>query len=190
MGDNLLDHQGCPCVFKMPEFSQHKSSKQAWYSPPFYTHPGGYKVCIRVDANGDGDTRVSVYVYLMKGKNDNNLPWPFRGDITITLLNQLEDENHRTCTISFPQDMEASGETAGFPGFISHDKLGYDSVMNCQFLKEDCLHFRIEVKASTNVAVPDTREVAVQTHAEATTTEITGTSCSISMKSTRDITGI
>ena len=74
MGDSLLDHQGCPCVFKMPEFSQHKSSKQEWYSPPFYTSPGGYKMCIRVDANGDGDTRVSVYAYLMKGKNDNNLP--------------------------------------------------------------------------------------------------------------------
>ena len=145
---------------------------------------------LRVDANGDGDTRVSVYIYLMQGKNDNNLLWPFTGEVTITLLNQLEEKNHHTCTISFPQDMEANGERAGFPGFISHYKLGYGSVMNCQFLKEDCLHFRIEVKASTNVAVhnsPHSREVAVQTHAEATATEITGTSCSMSMKSTRNM---
>ena len=40
-------------------------------SPHFCTHPGGYKMCVRVDANGFGSatgTYVSVYAYLMKGK--------------------------------------------------------------------------------------------------------------------------
>ena len=36
MGDNVAT---CPCVFKMPQYHQHKSSKQQWYSPPFYTSP-------------------------------------------------------------------------------------------------------------------------------------------------------
>ena len=43
---------------------QHITSEQEWYSPPFDTHPGGYKMCIKVYANGRGDgadTRVSVY---------------------------------------------------------------------------------------------------------------------------------
>ena len=30
MGDNVAT---CPCVFKMPQYHQHKSSKQEWYSP-------------------------------------------------------------------------------------------------------------------------------------------------------------
>ena len=144
-----------PCVFKMPEFQRHKSSKQDWYSPPFYTHPEGYKMCMRVGANGFGDgedTYVSVGAYLMKGRNDDNLPWPFTGEVTITLLNQLADERHHRRTISFPQDKESSrrvvgGERAstgyGQPKFIPHPQL--DAHWNCQYLKDDCLYFRIEV---------------------------------------------
>ena len=88
----------------------------------------------------------------MKGKNDDNLPWPFTGEVTITLLNQLADKNHYTATIIFPQDSESSrrvvyGELAlrgyGRPKFIPHTQL--DAQWNCQYLKDDCLYFRIEV---------------------------------------------
>ena len=47
--DNIM---AGPCVFKMTNFNQHLTSKQKWYSPPFYTHPGSYKMCIRIDASG------------------------------------------------------------------------------------------------------------------------------------------
>ena len=161
MADNTIAGQSGPCLFKMPQYYQHKSSKQAWYSPPFYTNPGGYKMCIRVDANGNGNgagTHVSVFVYLMKGRNDDNLPWPFTGEVTIALLNQLANENHYTHTFSFPQqDNEASrrvvdGEMAptgyGIRTFISHDRLDHNADQNCQYLKDDCLYFRIKVQAS------------------------------------------
>ena len=40
-------------------------------SQPFYLIPGGYKLCILVDANGFGDGgHAFVFVYLMKGEND------------------------------------------------------------------------------------------------------------------------
>ena len=64
----------------MPEFSQHKSSKRKWYGPPFYTHPEGYKMCIGASGSAHSDgagTHVSVYAYLMQGRNDDNLPWSF-----------------------------------------------------------------------------------------------------------------
>ena len=148
------------CTFKMPEFSQHKSSKRAWYSPTFYTHPKGYKMCIMVDANGDddaADTNVSVFAFLMKGRNDDNLPWPFTGEVTVTLLNQLEDKNHHTDTVTFPHADDTSkrvvnGDMAsdgyGMPMFISHDKL---ATKNCQYLMDDSLFFRIEVQAAKPV---------------------------------------
>ena len=160
VSDGITAAQAGPCVFKMPRFSQHKSSEQEWDSPPFYTHPGGYKMCIRVDADGDNDgagTHVSVYAYLMKGKNDDNLPWPFKGEVTITLLNQLADENHHTYTISFPPDSDISGRVVdseiastgyGQPKFISHAQLSYDAAKNCQYLKDDCLYLRIKVQAA------------------------------------------
>ena len=152
--DNIM---ASPCVFKMPGFSRLKYSKQTWYSPPFHTYPGGYKMCIRVDANGFGpatDTRVSVYAYLMQGRNDDNLPWPFTGEVTITLLNQLEDENHHTDTVTFPQDPEDNWKVVdseraptgyGWHKFISHNQL--EVVENSQYLKDDCLYFQIEVEA-------------------------------------------
>ena len=154
--------QSGQCVFNMTKYHRHKSFKQGWYSPPFYTHPGGYKMCVGVNANGCGaatGTHVSVFVYLMKGKNDDNLPWPFTGEITITLLNQLEDENHHTRTISLLQDNKAGrvvvGERSrtgnGFFEFISHSQLDHGAAQNCQYLKDDCLYFQIKVQAAKPV---------------------------------------
>ena len=86
-----------PCELVMTEYSKHKRDGDIWYSPPFYTGPGGYKMCLMVFANGYGDgagTHLSVYVYLMKGEHDDKLTWPFRGDITIQLVNQYKGQDH------------------------------------------------------------------------------------------------
>ena len=121
-------------------------------------------MCIEVDADGYDDgagTHVSVFAYLMKGKNDDNLPWPFTGEVTITLRNQLEDENHYTNTVTFPQysdeinervvDDERAPDGYGESQFISHDELDFDFDYNCQYLKDDCLFFEIKIE----VAEPD-----------------------------------
>ena len=45
----------------------------------------------------------------MKGDNDNNLKWPFKGTIKVSLLNQLEDGQHCTDEIqSFDGDISES----------------------------------------------------------------------------------
>ena len=44
---------------------------------------------------------VSCYVCLMTGENDDTLEWPFQGKLTMELLNQLEDENHKQYTMPF-----------------------------------------------------------------------------------------
>jgi len=163
MKDNIAHTQASPCVFKMPKFNQYKTLVQEWYSPPFYIHPGSYKMCIIVVADGDDaeGTHVSVYACLMRGKNDDNLSWPFRGKVTITMLNQLADENHCTYTIMYPEDMDDesnrrvvnSGMSEGYgkEHFIAHDQLGHDAANNCQYLKDDCLYFRITAKAADPV---------------------------------------
>jgi len=157
MKDDTVHCQTRSCVFKIPNFNQQKTSQEAWYSPPFYTHPRRYKMCIRVYANGYGDgegTHVSVFAYLMQGKNDDNLSWPFRGEVTITLLNQLQDKNHHTERVTYPEDKDDETnrrvvdsdrglEGFGWRQFISRDELGYYRWYNCQYLKDDCLYFRI-----------------------------------------------
>ena len=52
-----------PCFFTMVNYSDHKSKDDHYFTPPFYTHRCGYKFCLRVSANGDGDgkrTHVSL----------------------------------------------------------------------------------------------------------------------------------
>ena len=145
-----------PFEFTMRDFEQQKTNKDIWHSPSFYTHPQGYRMCLGVYANGNGDgkaTHTSVFVYLMRGEWDNYLKWPFRGDITIHLFNQIEDKEHYEKTIHFtdntPDDTAGrvmTGERAlgwGWSRFISHDALNYNEAKNCQYLKYDCLHFKI-----------------------------------------------
>ena len=131
----------------MPKFKQHKS-QDIWYSSHStpYTRPGSYKMCIRVDANGCGDdaagTHVSVYAYLMKGRNDENLPWPFTGEVTITLLNQLADKTFNLIPMRQWGNQEGSGWGEGLHRIYTQ----LDAQWNRQHLKDDCLYFSNPVK--------------------------------------------
>ena len=116
-------------------------------------------MCLRVDTNGCGpgkNTHVSVFVTLMQGEYDSSLKWPFRGDITVQLLNQLEDKGHHERTFSFSDitsdddagpviGKEKAAYGLGLSQFIPHSELNYNCSKNCQYLKNDCLHFRVHV---------------------------------------------
>ena len=143
----------CPCppwVIKMEGFLEKKKYNMQWYSDPVYSHFGGYKMCLRVDANGNRigggkDTHVSVFAYLMQGDNDDNLKWPFKGTIKVSLLNQLEDGQHHTKSpwTSFNDritEQERASGGQGLDQFVSHQDLDY----NCQYLKDDTLFFRVD----------------------------------------------
>ena len=157
----LHNQQKCAqCVIRMPRFNVLRASNEIWYSPGFYTHTGGYKMCLCVYANGDSDvegTHVSVFMYLMKGENDNTLTWPIRYKCTITLLNQLRDEGHYTDILECLGDESdeynhrvISGEQSedgwGSYQFIPHDSLGLQEDNQCQYLKDDSLYFRVQVE--------------------------------------------
>ena len=84
-------------VLTMANFQQHKRDNDSWYSPPVYTHHQGYKICLKVYANGSGSgkrTHVSVYVCFMRGEFDDSLTWPFQGTLTLQLLNQVNGDGH------------------------------------------------------------------------------------------------
>ena len=145
-----------PWVIKMEGFQAKKEQNEEWFSDPVYSHFGGYKMCLKVVANGHFGTHVSVYVYLMRGDNDDNLKWPFKGTIKVSLLNQLENGYHRTEEVWSRSDNvweRTSGRvTEGERGktgwgqsqFISHQYLSYKVGKNCQYLKDDTLFFRVD----------------------------------------------
>ena len=145
-----------PVTIKMAGFDELKKKGTDWYSRPFYTDMGGYKMCLRVDANGNGSgrgTHISVSTCLMQGELDSHLKWPFRGTVTFQLVNQLEDKEHHTDTIPYTDatsdlhaaqvsDRERSG-SLGWPKFLPRSELGLSVANNRQYLKDDCLIFRI-----------------------------------------------
>ena len=146
-----------PFVFVVDQCKRRRRSNADYYSLPFLSHEEGYRLCVRVLLNGMGSgrgTHVSVYVYLMRGKNDGGLVWPFRGNIQIHLLNQISEGNNHEQSIDFSESAHPSvasrvtvGERSvrgqGFAQFVSHLDLKFDSVRNRQFLRNDCLRFRV-----------------------------------------------
>ncbi len=139
-----------PPVLTITDFQQHKRDDDKWYSPPVYTHHQGYKIGLRVYANGETcgiGTHVSVYVYFMRGEFDNSLKWPFRGVISWQLLNHVNGEDHKTHTLVYDDkapnvscNRVTVGERGlgwGAPQFIAHTEL------KPKYLRNDTLFFQI-----------------------------------------------
>ena len=127
---------GLPTVC-IANFKQHQNDSDTWYSSPVYTHQMGYKLCLRVDANGYGSGKglyVSVGVSLMRGEFDHFLKWPFRGVISLRLLDRLTGRDHVTHDLVCDEKLEGKvgnrvtkGEISKncitSPNFITHTKL-------------------------------------------------------------------
>ena len=141
-----------PCDIIMNNYLQHRRFKDVWFSTPFYSHAGGYKMCFKIVANGIGDgegTHVSLSIVLMKGENDGRLAWPFRGEITVGLVNWEKRGPDHEVTIYW--DDAVTDDTAGRPKeqmntygwgeqlFIAHEELDYNSDTGTQYLKDDCI---------------------------------------------------
>lgn len=145
-----------PISFTMTNFEQRHRDDDHWYSPSFYTHLRGYRMCVGVCAQGKGDDAagyLNVSAHIMQGQFDNMLKWPFRGSISVQLLNQLADKRHHTQTIEYTADTPdacatriVTGERAMGIGlnFVSHAELGQDKSQHCQYLKNDTLQFRVQ----------------------------------------------
>jgi TNF receptor-associated factor 4 len=126
-----------PKTFKLSGYHQKKMANERFvWSPPVHGH---FKE-VWVDVNGNGDitgTHVSVFA-----RTDGQ----FVGGVTVTLLNQLKDNNHHTRTIDFTATNPS--DNFGYRKFIAHSKLAHNSFKNTQYLKDDTVYFRVSVQAA------------------------------------------
>ncbi|CAF1134023.1 unnamed protein product [Adineta ricciae] len=111
------------------------------YSPPFYTSPTGYKLCIRLYLNGDGTSRgshASIFLVVLRGEFDGILKWPFQFSVAFCLCDQrtiLESNGTRepkhiigcfkpdTKSISFQKPTLSVSIASGIPKFCPLDEL-------------------------------------------------------------------
>ena len=140
-----------PCL-TVAEFAKRKANGNSYFGLPFFSHQNGYMMQLQVySAKG---TNVGVYLYFMKGPNDDWLQWPFRGDIVIELVNWRSDNSHHGKLLSLSSrctntvcEKVTSGERGmcwGYESFISHDSLPFNAETGTEYLKDDCLHFRVK----------------------------------------------
>ena len=112
-------------------------------------------MCLQVHPNGERDgasTHVSIFNCIMQGPFDAHLKWPFRGNITNQILNQMENGNHveRTVNYTDTDDITCRRVTdrerslgRGHSKFLPHNSLGLDTARNTQYLQHDMLYIRV-----------------------------------------------
>ena len=144
-----------PCTRTLYGYTAYKKTNSEWWSLPFYSRDKGYKLQLRVNANGvlsGKETHLSLFVSLLKGEYDDQLQWPFNANITVQLLNWSGNNGHKENTIPHHtaslkyRTRVIEGDTApggkGNPKFISHSVLEFVT-SDIQFITEDKICFMI-----------------------------------------------
>ena len=126
-----------PFYFTLRNVKHHMQKDLSWMSPPFYSHAGGYKMCIVVFANGLGSgkgTHLSLLIGIMRGEYDDQLQWPFRGKVIIqTCMHSEKWGSDTTLTFDDTVPYERRGRPLGcvcnrpwgFQKFINRDQLQF-----------------------------------------------------------------
>ncbi|KAL7867420.1 hypothetical protein AOLI_G00152340 [Acnodon oligacanthus] len=140
-------------IWKVHDYHRKKEAGTPLNSPPFYTSRSGYKLSARVYPGGEGTARgthLSLYVMLMRGDFDSLLPWPFRQNVTLTVLDQSGSRNHINCSFSpdtasesFRRPVSENNSALGFPRFVSHGEL--EAPRNAVYIRDDTLFIKVKV---------------------------------------------
>ena len=138
------------------DFRVNYAIKEVQHLPSFYTHSHGYCMSIRVDINGNGSgkgTHVSIFTHLMQGPYYDHLKWPFRGEITIQIVNQAGDHSHVEETIPYNDETpdiyagrvidKERADGWGRHQFLAHTDLEYNAAKKTQYLKDDIIIVRV-----------------------------------------------
>ena len=132
-------------ILTMNDLEHHKTSGDPWISPSFYIH--GYHLYLQVYVNVHDDTTdtlcMTVFIRLKQGRFDNNVKWPFRGEVTVEMLKEDDGgyevlHTHRIVHEIKPENVNSGrGVTAIHPSLLRH-------------VTNNRLHFRVPAVWLTN----------------------------------------
>ena len=141
-----------PCVVKFEQISLMTLMWPKTYS--VYSHFGGHEFELSIGTYKElglksGMNGTHLKMDLQKDPENPHLSFPFKGEIQVTLLNQMEDRNHHPlelerASLNHPatsfKDKHKSKEydfTARLDEIITLDK-------TCPFVQNDCVFFRVD----------------------------------------------
>ncbi|CAF0775315.1 unnamed protein product [Adineta steineri] len=147
------------------------------YSPAFYSSSTGYKMCMRLYLNGDGNakgTHLSLFFVLMRGDYDAILLWPFKYKVTFCLYNLVDNQSHiidafrpDSKSNSFDRPKSNMNIASGLTKFFPLSKFQAE---NNSYVHDDCMFIRclvdfdslpkncIPYKISLNPGIPITMQ--------------------------------
>ena len=128
--------------FKLYRYSQYENKNIWWnYGPTFYTSPIGYKVKIELFFG----SKLFVELQNVAGEFDDHLQWPLHCTLSLQLLDQLGKHHlERRAKLQIQR-----GSSDMFSIQYMYDEIKKPA-NGAQYLKEDCLHFRVDVKPKHN----------------------------------------
>ena len=139
-------------IFKITEVAQHRENETAIFTDAVYSYSQERIVGIRIYPQGVGSgrgTHVALFIHMIKGDFDNSLVWPFRGTVTISVLDQScsgdQSDISRIIQVkpnltAFQQPREAICRTGyGFKRFAPIEKF-----FGPQYVKDGELLLKIE----------------------------------------------
>ena len=158
-----------PFEFTLKTFSVLKAQDDEWYSDSIH-YPEGHEFKLNIHTNGyweAQDTHMSAYLfhkveddenedddeyYVLEdsdkeedNEEDDDASEPIRVTAILLLLNQQGDHRHVVASVDAEIDMgDVYIEIA--QEFIAHSELGYNAAKDTQYLKNDCLSFRLYLK--------------------------------------------
>lgn len=150
-----------PVSVTVDHYKSLKRNDDSYTSRAFYTHPRGYKMCIKIWPNGllDGkNSHVSAACHIARGEHDAELKWPFCGNVHLRLANQRSDEHHCDHFIRYthrtPHHLSGRvtrGETSqgnNLVHFIAHAELSNSAKGKCYLLNNSLMFVvtKVEVK--------------------------------------------
>ena len=119
------------------------------YSPPFFSSPTGYKMCMRLYFNGDGlarRTHLSLFFVLLQGDYDALLTWPFSYKISFCLYDLTNAKRHLVDSFrpnikssSFQRPQSSMNIASGIPKFCPLHIIQQD---NSPYVRNDCMFIR------------------------------------------------
>jgi len=117
-----------------------------YFSPPFYSKPDGYKMCLFVYLYGCGTgegTHLSIYFALMRGEYDPLLQWPFEHKVNLTIVDQ-DKKDDITHTIGPTQHnrpkLNGMDSSSGFAKFAPLSILD-----DPRYVKDDVMYIRAAI---------------------------------------------
>ena len=144
-----------PFYFTVQDYKHYLKNNLSLFSPPFYSHPGGYKMRLEVFPGGESEGYLSLYVRVLRGEYDDNLQWPFNGDIVVEMYNWTSEKwaHRRVVDIRETECGERSVDRAGcaslgFHHFISNAMLQKEYLVN-----EKTIRFRVKEVTRKNCFV-------------------------------------